>query len=92
MVILNPNCVPSLPVFRNSLRKRLVDLDVVYPGVFLISLALGVIRNLIVKNRPENRLAEMRIMAVKIGIADENRQRTILLLQFLCNRGPGHRD
>lgn len=73
MVVLDPYRIPTLPFFGDMLRKRLVYFNVVNPGMVLICLVLRIVRDLVVEHWPKNCLAEMRIMAVKIRIADVDR-------------------
>lgn len=78
VVVVNPDCVAFLPVLNNFVGERLVDLDVVLPRVILVRLALGIVGNLVVEDRPQNLLAEVGVMAVEILVRAENAQHVVL--------------
>jgi hypothetical protein len=91
MVVVDPDDISTLPVFDNLIRKSLVDFDVVNPRMIFVGFALGIIRDLIMENRPKNLFAVMSVMPVKINILAENRQTIVFggqsvfdILLLLC--------
>lgn len=84
---MNPDHIPTFPVLENSVCKGLIDVDIVDPGVIFICLALRIIRNLVVEHGPEDGLAVMRIMSVKVAIRHKDSHRILFVLKFLRNVG-----
>lgn len=78
MRISLPDDISTLPILHNLVRKILIHLDIVNPGVILVSLALWVIRNLVMEDWPKDLFAVMRVMAVKIAILAEDCQGIVL--------------
>jgi hypothetical protein len=91
MIVMNPDDISTLPVLDNLVRKSLVDFHVVDPRVIFVGLALGIIRNLIMKNGPKNLLAVMSVVSIEICIFAKHRQTIVFgcqpvldILLLLC--------
>lgn len=82
VIIVNPDGVTMLVIPNNALGKSFVDLDIVTPGMILVGLALWVVRNLIMEDWPENCLAVVRVVAVKVVVVDIDCDGVIFTLEF----------
>ena len=85
VVIVDPDCVTLLPVLNNFVRERLVDVDIVLPGMILVRLALGIVRNLVVEDGPQDLLAEVGIVTVEIFVGTEDTQHVMLRSEFVID-------
>lgn len=85
MVVMNPDDISSLPVLDNLVCKGLVDLDIILPRMILIGFTFGIVRDLIMENRPEDLLAEMTVVAVKVLVGAEDSQHIMLGRQSVLN-------
>src|ERR1044071_6685061 len=91
MVVVDPDHIAPLPVLNNLIGKGLVDVDIVFPRVVLVRFALGVVGDLVVEHRPEDLLAEVRVVAVKVLIGAKDTQHVVFggkpvldVLKLLC--------
>lgn len=82
---MNPDHISTFPVLDNLVRESLIDLDIIDPRVILVRLALRVIGNLVMEDRPQNLLAIVGVVSIKIAILAEDRQRIILGSQSILN-------
>ena len=82
---MNPDNISTLPILNDLIREGLVHLDIIDPGVILICLALRVVRNLIVEYGPEDLLAIMRVVPIKIAILSEDCQGIVFGCQSILN-------
>lgn len=93
MIVLYPNRIAYLAMFRNVLRnvlrKSLVEPHIVVPGAVLVGFTFGAIGNLVIEDRPEDGLA-VRAVSIKVTVAYKHRQGPILVFEFLLNGHPNH--
>ena len=70
MIVMNPDYITFAIAGHHLVCKSLVDILVELPTVVCVSFALWMIRYLIVKDWPENRFAEVAVMAIEIPVSD----------------------
>jgi hypothetical protein len=85
MIVMNPDDIATFVTFDNLVRESLVEMFIIYPRMVFISLAFGVIRNLVVENWPENGLAIVNVVAVQVAIADIDSQCVVFGFQLLMD-------
>ena len=78
---MNPDSVSALVAFHDFVRECLVDITVELPAVVGVRLALWMVRDMVVEDRPQDRLAVMHIMPVHVLVADIDDFRLMLVGQ-----------
>lgn len=78
VVIIYPHSIPSLILTDNHVGKSLIDRDVMFPPFLLPDCILWVVGYLVVEGWPKDLLAIAIIMAFKIGVRNEDRNRSFL--------------
>jgi len=68
MVIVDPNSITSFVLTYNDIRKSLVDSNIVLPTILLPLFEFWIIRDLIMKCRPNDLFAIAIVMTLQIGI------------------------
>lgn len=85
VVVMHPDGVATLICGDDSVGEGLVDVDVVIPRMISISLALWMIRNLIVEDRPENGFAEVRVVTIQVLVFHEHCRRVVVIVERILN-------
>jgi hypothetical protein len=70
VVVVDPDNVTPLVVLHDAVGKCLVDLDVEAPRVVEEGLALGVVRDDVVEDGPQDGLAVVRVVAIEVLVTD----------------------
>lgn len=78
MVVVDPDDITTLPILDNLVCKCLVDVNVKLPRVIFVCLALGIVGYLVMKDWPQDLLAKVAIMAVKVLVGAEDGQHVVL--------------
>ncbi|GKT63004.1 LOW QUALITY PROTEIN: hypothetical protein ColTof3_10343 [Colletotrichum tofieldiae] len=78
VVVVHPDDVAAFPVLDNLVGEGLVDVDVVLPRVVLEGLALGVVGDLVVEDGPQDLLAKVGVVAVKVLVGGEDGEHVML--------------
>lgn len=82
MVVMNPDDIALLVILGNAIRKGFVDFDIIDPRMVFICLALWVIWNLIVEDRPKDGLAVMLVVPIEIAVVSKNRQGIVIIFKL----------
>jgi hypothetical protein len=78
MVIVDPDGVASLVLTYDDIGKGPIDSDIMFPTFLLPYFVLWIIRDLIMKCRPDDLFAVSVIVTFQVGIRDEDRNRSFL--------------
>jgi hypothetical protein len=72
MIIVYPDCITSFILSDDDFCECTIDFDVMLPTFLLPDFKLGIIRNLIMKCRPNDLFAISFVMSFQLGIGDED--------------------
>ena len=85
MVIVYPDCVTALETGDDLVCKGLIEASVELPRVVFVGFALRVVRDLIMENRPKDRLAVVALVTIQVTIRGVDSQRFVLVFELLVN-------
>lgn len=85
VIVMDPDHVATLVRLDDLVGKGLVQVLVVDPRVILVRLALRVVGNLVVENWPENGLAVVGVVTIKVTVLDPDRKCIVLRLEPVLN-------
>jgi hypothetical protein len=72
MIVVHPHCITALVLTHDDFGKGSVDGDIVLPTILLPNLGLWIIRDLIVECGPDDLLAISIVMALEVGVGNED--------------------
>jgi hypothetical protein len=72
MIVIHPYCITALVLTHDDFGKGSVDGDIVLPTILLPDLGVWIIGNLIMKRWPNDLLAISIIMALEVGVGNED--------------------